>query len=165
MTVKKGLLVGVAVGGLLYVMWRRSRTAEPPPEPAAAWEPAVAPMPDPPPPEPVAEEPIADEPAAAGLVADEPVAEEPRDEAPEVATVVPIRAEEPALHHPGRRVRLSSTGFASRPRPAVFRGTERPQPVRVRATWPGVAGAGQARPKPPRLVPTRARPAALRRSR
>jgi hypothetical protein len=142
--VKKGLVVGVAVGGLLYVMWRRRR-AEAPPEPAPAWQPP------PPPPE-----PVADAPAAA--------------EAHAPAPVVPLRRheaaphhEEPVLHHPGRHVPLTSSGFASKPRPTAFRSSDRPQAAQARISWPGTGGAAGQRPKPLRLVSTRARTSARRR--
>src|SRR5690349_297128 len=66
MAVKKGLVIGVAVGGLLYVMWRRRRAAEAAPE-APAWEPAA----------PAAEQPVAAEP-----VADEEITEELDEQPP-----------------------------------------------------------------------------------
>jgi hypothetical protein len=175
MAVKKGLLVGVAVGGVLYVMWRRRRRAEAPPEPAPAWQPP------PPPPVPVAEEPLAEEPIADEGIADEEITEElddpepppgqpaphvvPAVEEPAFAPVAPPRREEPTLRHPGRRVPLSSSGFAAKPRVAAFRTSDRPQPAQARISWPGSGGPAAQRPKPLRLVPARSRPASLRRSR
>jgi len=171
--VKKGLLVGVAVGGLLYVMWRRRQAAGAPAQPEPAWQPP------PPPPAPVAEEPVADEDITEDLEADAPEVEpaedaEELDEEPEadaLAVVEPVSAapspkrEEPTLRHPGRRVPLTSSGFASKPRTAAFRSSDRPQAAQARISWPGTGGPAAQRPKPLRLVPTRARPAALRRSR
>ncbi|HEY3764408.1 MAG TPA: hypothetical protein VGL44_04570 [Gaiellales bacterium] len=181
MTVKKGLLVGVAVGGLLYVMWRRRKGNDaPPPESAVAWEPFTEPVAQPEPvaetesvsePEPVAEaEPIVEaEPEPIAEVEPEPIAEVAPEPAPERPVAEPVvaevRHEEPTLTHPGRQHPLTSTGFANRPRPATFSGVGRPQTARTRATWPGVAGAGQQRPKPLRLIPAPSRPASLRRSR
>lgn len=173
MAVKKGLVVGVAVGGLLYVMWRRRRAAEAPAEPPAAWQPP------PPPPAPVAEEPLAEEPLAEEPVGDEdvtedleagePVADEPEPDAQEPvgseAPTAPLRREEPTLRHPGRRLPLTSSGFASKPRVTAFRRSDRPQAAQAGISWPGTGGQPGGRPKPLRLVPTRARPAALRRSR
>jgi len=163
MAVKKGLVIGVAVGGLLYVMWRRRRAAEAAPE-APAWQPAA----------PAAEQPVAAEP-----VADEEITEELDEQPPaepDVEAVVaaeepaagppaPPRREEPSLRHPGRRVPLTSSGFASKPRAAAFRSSDRPQAGQARISWPGTGGPANQRPKPLRLVPTRARPASLRRSR
>jgi hypothetical protein len=183
MAVKKGLVIGVAVGGLLYVMWRRRRTAESaqeepawqPEAPAAAQPVAAEPVAD----EPVAADPVVDEPVAAESAADEEITEELDEQPPaepEVEAVVaaeepaaapppPPRREEPSLRHPGRRVPLTSSGFASKPRAAAFRSSDRPQAGQARISWPGTGGPANQRPKPLRLVPTRARPASLRRSR
>jgi hypothetical protein len=168
MTVKKGLLVGVAVGGLLYVMWRRRRAAESLPEPETpAWRPPV-------PAEPVAAEPVAPEEIADEEITEE-LGEEPAGEpgaalaAEEPAAAptrpAPARREEPTLRHPGRSLPLTSSGFASKPRPAAFRSSDRPQAAQARISWPGTGGPAGQRPKPLRLVPARARPSSLRRSR
>lgn len=163
---KKGLVVGVAVGGLLYVMWRRRRGAEAPSEPQVAWQP-------PPPPAPVAEEPVAAEEVTEEIELEDPEVGEPGDEAAaaedevvqSAAPVAPARRAEPTLHHPGRHLPLTSSGFASKPRAAAFRSPDRPQAAQARISWPGTGGPSGQRPKPLRLVPARARPSALRRSR
>jgi hypothetical protein len=169
MAVKKGLVVGVAVGGLIYVMWRRRRAAEAPPEPA--YQPPA-------PPPPVAEEPVPAEAAPDTSATDEEVTEELEEAPPgepiaepaaaavlEPAPAAPARRDEPTLHHPGRRLPLTSSGFASRPRITTFGGSDRPQSAQARISWPGTGGPAAQRPRPLKLVPTRARPAALRRSR
>jgi hypothetical protein len=166
--VKKGLIVGVAVGGLLYVMWRRRRAGESPAEPQTqAWHP----------PAPAAAEPAAEaEPAAGEEITEEldeePDAEpEPEPEAESLAVdeaVAPAAAPkrvEPTLRHPGRQLPLTSSGFAAKPRMTAFHSSDRPQAAQARISWPGTGGPAAQRPKPLRLVPTRARPAALRRSR
>lgn len=175
MAVKKGLIVGVAVGGLLYVMWRRRRAVEAPSEPETpAWQPQA---PEPAVHEPAAEEPAAEEPAVEEGAADEEVTEdlaEPPPEpevdasaAPEPAATAqaPPKHEEPVLHHPGRRLPLTSSGFASKPRVTAFRSSDRPQAAQARISWPGAAGPSARGPKPLRLIPARARPASLRRPR
>ncbi len=173
MAVKKGIVVGVAVGGLLYVMWRRRRAVEAPAEPETpAWQPH--------PPAPAApaaaEEPVAEE-AAAEDVTDEEVTEDLAEPPPEPevdasagaepapAPPASLKREEPALHHPGRTLPLTSSGFASKPRVTAFRSSDRPRAAQARISWPGAAGPSALGPKPLRLVPARARPASLRRSR
>jgi hypothetical protein len=172
MAVKKGLIVGVAVGGLLYVMWRRRRAVEAPSESEPpAWQPQA-----PEPQEPAAQEPAAEEPAVEEAATDEEVTEDLAEPpAPDVdasaaaepaATApAPQKHEEPALHHPGRRLPLTSSGFASRPRVAAFRSSDRPQAAQARISWPGTAAPSARGPRPLRLTPARARPASLRRPR
>jgi outer membrane biosynthesis protein TonB len=174
----KGILIGAAAGAALYVMWRRARERrevyeapvqapqrqpEPAPEPAqeAPMAPVAAVEPDP---EPVAEpEPEAlSQPEPESVT--EPVAEQPPEPVSEVAAPeahpppVPLAehgARRPGLTHTGRPRDLSPAGW---PQPMPLAGTggvRRPAPLSARATWPGVAAAGQMRPTPFRRVAPR----------
>ena len=169
----KGILIGAAAGAALYVMWRRSRERHemyeapvqaPQRPPEAAPEPAqeafvsaaeAGPEPDAFEPEPVAEpEPvIAEEP--------EPVAEAPPEPVFEAAATESQPPPAPVAEHGARRQGLTYTGRprdlspAGWPQPmplGAAGGVRRPTPVSARATWPGVAGAGQMRPAPLRRV-------------
>ncbi|HEY2789704.1 MAG TPA: hypothetical protein VGI72_09610 [Gaiellales bacterium] len=158
MTVKRGLLVGAAVGVAVVVLWRRSRetadvVAEPaPPERAA--EPAVQND------EPAmrVEEPVVppvDEPV---VQAEEPVSE---PQPPSAAPVATVAAPEPETLEGALAVHRSAAALAHRPvalthvgRPRELGSAEWPQPRPVaalgspgrtqttlaRSTWPGVAG-------------------------
>jgi len=174
----KGILIGAAAGAALYVIWRRSRErrevyeapvqapqrhAEPEPAPEAVVTPVAAADPEPeavvePEPEPVTEpEPIAaDEP--------EPVVEAPSEAAYEAAAPAPEAPPPAPLGEHGRRQGITYTGRprdlspAGWPQPmplATSGGVRRPAPVSARATWPGVAGAGQLRPTPLRRIAPR----------
>jgi outer membrane biosynthesis protein TonB len=174
----KGILIGAAAGAALYVMWRRARERrevyeapvqapqrqpEPAPEPAqeAPMAPVAAVEPDP---EPVAEpEPEAlSQPEPESVT--EPVAEQPPEPVFEVAAPeahpppVPVAehgARRPGLTYTGRPRDLSPAGW---PQPMPLAGTggvRRPAPLSARATWPGVAAAGQMRPTPFRRVAPR----------
>jgi hypothetical protein len=158
MTVKRGLVVGAAVGVALVVLWRKSpevadvvAEAAPPERPA---EPEARAE------EPVArtEEPVArvEEPQA--VLAEEPVAEPPPPAAP-VAAVAAVTETETlegalafhrnaaahahrpaALTHVGRPRELGSAEWPQ-PRPVAALGSPgRTQAPLARASWPGVAG-------------------------
>ncbi len=166
----KGILIGAAAGAALYVMWRRSRArqkvyeapfqaperpaqAAPEPAPAAYAAPAAA-QPEP---APIAEpEPVEPEPELVGEQPPEPVFEAAAPEAHPPPT--------PVAEHGGRRQGLTSGGRPRdlspggwpQPMPlGAAGGLRRPAPVSARATWPGVAGAGQMRPTPLRRIPPR----------
>jgi hypothetical protein len=161
-TIGKGILIGAAAGAALYVMWRRSRERrevyEAPIQaparraPDAAATPPASAVPEP---EPAVEaEPRKPEPVAEG--APEPVFAATAPEAH------PLPA--PVAEHAGRRQGLTYTGRprdlspAGWPQPmplATTGGVRRPAPVSARATWPGVAGAGQLRPTPFRRIAPR----------
>lgn len=155
MTVKRGLVVGAAVGVALVVLWRRSREAADmaaetvPPERFA--EPAV----------PVEEPTVRAEAPAAG-VAEEPVvqAEEPVSEPPSPEPVAAVAQAEPETLEGALAVHRSAAALAHRPaalthvgRPRELGSAEWPQPRPVaalgasgrtqaplaRASWPGVA--------------------------
>jgi hypothetical protein len=120
-------------------------------------------------PEPVAEqppEPVAEQPP-------EPVAEQPPDPVGEQPPQPVFEAAAPEVHPPpvpvaehgaARRQGLTSTGRprdlspAGWPQPmplGSIGAARRPTPVSARATWPGVAAAGQMRPTPFRRVAPR----------
>jgi hypothetical protein len=164
----KGILVGAAAGAALYVMWRRSRerrelykapyaVPEAPPEqapepPMEAFAPATAASPEPvAEPDPVAAEqpePVADAPL-------EPVFEAAATGSPPPAPVGEHGSRRQALTHVGRPRELSPAGWP-RPMPlGAAAGMRRPAPLSARATWPGVAGAGQMRPTPLRRMAAR----------
>ena len=167
----KGILIGAAAGAALYVVWRRSRkrhevyeahvraperAAETAPAPVQeAFVPAGAAEP-----EPVAEpEPaVVDEPEA---VEPEAVAPEPVFEAPPTGSQpVPSRVGEQGtrrqgLTYTGRPRDLSPAGWPQPMPLGASGGVRRPTPVSARATWPGVAGAGQMRPAPLRRIAPR----------
>jgi hypothetical protein len=165
--VKKGLLLGAAVGGVLYLMWRRSRTQERAYVSAStpAWEPVVvrepepaAPAPDPEPeivePEPVMEEPEPEivEPE---IVEPEPVMEEPEPEIvepepvlaePEPPAVVPAHAYEAPVESPE-----SPVGFAASARPRRGLGDYgrlHPFVSQQSPPWPGITTRGTAALRP-----------------
>jgi hypothetical protein len=169
----KGILIGAAAGAALYVMWRRSRerheayeapvrAPERPPEAAPepvqeAFVPAAAEEPEPvavePEPEPVA----GPEPASAEEPV--PVAEAPPEPVFGSAATGSHPPPAPVAEHGARRPGLTSTGRprdlnpAGWPQPmplGASGGVRRPTSVSARATWPGVAGAGQMRPTPVR---------------
>ena len=146
MTVKRGLVVGAAVGVALVVLWRRSREAADmaaetaPPERFA--EPAMP-----------VEEPTVHAEAPAAAVAEEPAvqAEEPVSEppSPEPETLegalavhrsAAALAHRPAaLTHLGRPRELGSAEWPQ-PRPVAALGASgRTQAPLARASWPGVA--------------------------
>lgn len=141
----------------------------PAPEPAqeAAFAPAAAAEPEP---EPAVEtEPVAEP----GPVAGPEPAEEPQPVAAEKPAPVAARPAAPVSHpppapvaeHGARRQPLTYTGRprdlspAGWPQPmplgTTSGGMRRPAPVSARATWPGVAGAGQLRPTPLRRAAPR----------
>ena len=137
-TVRRGLLVGAAVGVALVVMWRRSREARDEVVPAAPPEPAVEP-------EVHAEEPAmhTEEPA---MHAGEP-AVSAETETFEPAPVAPDRAQAEhtrhavALTHVGRPRDLSAAGWPQPRRVAALGATGRTHLPPARPAWPGVAGA------------------------
>jgi len=157
----KGILIGAAAGIALYTIWRRSREQR---EVYEAPRPAPAYTPPPPEPEAVVEpEPVAEaEPGAEP----EPVAEEEPEPAaaePAAAPEAPPPPAAPIAEH-GRRQPITYAGRprdlspAGWPQPmplAATGGLRRPAPVSARATWPGVAGAGQMRPTPFRRIAPR----------
>ncbi|HEX5558447.1 MAG TPA: hypothetical protein VFX13_12575 [Gaiellales bacterium] len=176
-----GILIGAAAGAALYVMWRRARERraayeapvqaprprpEPAPEPAqeAPVAPVAAVEPEP---EAVTEpEPEAvTEPEPEVVTESEPVAEASPEPVFEVAAPeahpppVPVAGDGAA-----RRQALISTGrprdlrHAGWPQPmplASTGGVRRPAPLSARASWPGVAAAGQMRPTPFRRIAPR----------
>jgi hypothetical protein len=180
----KGILIGAAAGAALYVMWRRSRVrhevteppmaareAAPPPMQEAHVAPAAAPEPEPAPavePEAVAEpepervdqpveepEPVVDERAPAAEAPPEPAFEGAAPQAPPPAPVAEDGARGQGASYTGRPRDLRPAGW---PQPMPLSGAggvRRPVPVSPRATWPGVAGAGQMRPAPFRRIPPR----------
>ena len=166
-TVKRGILVGAAVGVALVVLWRRSRDARDavapapaaPPQPSS--EPAVT-----------AEEPAVQheesavehtesavehtEPAVAEAPAPEATAPETVAAAPEAVVAEPETLEaalavhrEAAAEHARRPVALTvgrqrdlGSGEWPQPRPVAALGAApRRNAPPPRATWPGVAGA------------------------
>jgi outer membrane biosynthesis protein TonB len=147
------------------------RPAQAAPEPA--WEAFAAPAAEPPPApsvepevvEPEAVEPEAVEPAAVEPEHEpEPVAEEPPEPvfeapAPEAhpppAPVAEHGARRPGLSSPGRPRDFSPGGWPQPTPLGASGGVRRPAPVSARATWPGVAGAGQMRPTTLRRIPPR----------
>jgi hypothetical protein len=130
-TVRRGLLVGAAVGVALVVMWRRSREARDEVVPAAPPEPAVEP------------EVRAKEPA---VHAEEP-AMHAETETFEPAPVAPDRVQAEhtrhavALTHVGRPRDLSAAGWPQPRRVAALGATGRTHLPPARPAWPGVAGA------------------------
>ncbi len=173
---------------------RTEPASEPAPEaafaPAAAAEPEPVTEPEPEPepevavePEPVAEEAPVEEPEPGAEEVSEPAAvDEPEpiaEEVPEPVAVEPTAAA-PEAHPPpapvaehGRRQVLTYAGRprdlspAGWPQPmplAASGGLRRPAPVSARATWPGVAGAGQLRPTPLRRIAPRGAGASLHRT-
>ncbi len=149
MTVKRGLVVGAAVGVALVVLWRKSREAAdvvaataPPERPA---EPAVR-----------AEEPVARAEEPQAVPAEEPVAEPPPPAEPVAAVAetetlegalafhrnAAAHAHRPAaLTHVGRPRELGSAEWPQ-PRPVATLGSAgRTQAPLQRASWPGVATA------------------------
>jgi len=179
----KGILIGAAAGLALYALWRRSREqrevyeapepapepaytpVEPEPEPEAVVEPEREAVVEP---EPVAEaepEPV-EEPEPDAVEEPEPVAEEspePVAAEPTAAVEAPLPPAAPIAEH-GRRQPITYAGRprdlnpAGWPQPmplAATGGLRRPAPVSARATWPGVAGAGQLRPTPLRRIAPR----------
>jgi hypothetical protein len=130
-TVRRGLLVGAAVGVALVVMWRRSREARDEVIPASPPEPAVEP------------EVRAEEPA---MHAEEPAAHA-ETETFEPAPIAPDRVQAEhtrhavALTHLGRPRDLSAAGWPQPRRVAVLGATGRTHRPPARAAWPGVAGA------------------------
>jgi hypothetical protein len=179
----KGILIGAAAGAALYVMWRRSRERhevyEPPLRaprrpPEAAREPAQdafvpAPGGEPEPlaePEPaVVDEPEAVESEPEPVTESEPVGEALPEPVFEAAATEPQPPPPlPVAEHGARRQGLTYTGRprdlspAGWPQPmplGASGGMRRPTPVSTRATWPGVAGAGQLRPTPLRRIAPR----------
>jgi hypothetical protein len=176
-----GILIGAAAGAALYVMWRRARErraayeapVQPPrPRPEPAPEPAqeapVAPVAAVEPEPEVVTEPepeVVTEPEPEVVTESEPVAEgspEPVFEvtAPEAhPPPVPVAGDGAA-----RRQALISTGRPRDLRPAGWPqpmplastgGVRRPAPLSARASWPGVAAAGQMRPTPFRRIAPR----------
>jgi predicted membrane-bound mannosyltransferase len=123
-TVRRGLLVGAAVGVALVVMWRRSREARDEVVPAAPPEPAVEP------------EVRAEEPA----VHAETETFEPAPIAPDRVQAEHTR-HAVALTHLGRPRDLSAAGWPQPRRVAVLGATGRTHRPPTRAAWPGVAGA------------------------
>jgi hypothetical protein len=146
-TVKRGLVVGAAVGVALVVMWRRSRQAsdevaataapERPAEPAVATEEHAVP---------------AEEPA---VRVEEPVGEpQPRSDEPVAAEAETLEGalafhrnaaahahRHAALTHVGRPRELGSAEWPQ-PRPVAALGSAgRTRTSLARASWPGVAGA------------------------
>jgi outer membrane biosynthesis protein TonB len=177
----KGILIGAAAGAALYVMWRRARERreiseapmqapgrqpEPAPEPAqeAPTAPVAAAEPEPAA-EPEAEAVSEPEPAHAAAAAPEPVAEQPPEPVFEAAAPAAHPPPLPAPEHgAARRQGLTYTGRprdlspAGWPQPMPLAGTggvRRPAPLIARATWPGVAAAGQMRPTPFRRIAPR----------
>jgi hypothetical protein len=175
-----GILIGAAAGAALYVMWRRARErraayeapVQAPPRPEPAPEPAqegpVAPVAAVEPEPEVVTEPepeVVTEPEPEVVTESEPVAEgspEPVFEvtAPEAhPPPVPVAGDGAA-----RRQALISTGRPRDLRPAGWPqpmplastgGVRRPAPLSARASWPGVAAAGQMRPTPFRRIAPR----------
>ena len=146
----KGILIGAAAGAALYVMWRRSRErheAYEAPAPAPERAPEAAP------------EPVQEAFVPAAAEEPEPVAEAPPEPVFEVAATESHPPPAPVAEHGARRPGLTYTGRprdlspAGWPQPmplGAAGGVRRPTPVSPRATWPGVAGAGQMRPMPVR---------------
>ncbi len=153
MTVKRGLVVGAAVGVALVVLWRKSREA-------ADVVAATAPPERPAEPEARAEEPVARAEEPQAVPAEEPVAETQPPPAEPVAAVTAVaetetlegalafhrnaaaHAHRPAvLTHVGRPRELGSAEWPQ-PRPVVALGSAgRTQAPLQRASWPGVASA------------------------
>jgi hypothetical protein len=176
-----GILIGAAAGAALYVMWRRARERRaayeapvqaPRPRPEPAPEPAqegpVAPVaavePEPevvtePEPEAVTEpEPevvTESEPVAEG--SPEPVFEVTAPEAhpPPVPVAGDGAARRQALISTGRPRDLRPAGWPQPMPLASTGGVRRPAPLSARASWPGVAAAGQMRPTPFRRIAPR----------
>jgi hypothetical protein len=175
-----GILIGAAAGAALYVMWRRARErraayeapVQAPPRPEPAPEPAqegpVAPVAAVEPEPEVVTEPepeVVTEPEPEVVTESEPVAEGSPEPVFEVAA--------PAAHPPpvpvagdgaARRQAPISTGRPRDLRPAGWPqpmplastgGVRRPAPLSARASWPGVAAAGQMRPTPFRRIAPR----------
>jgi hypothetical protein len=176
-----GILIGAAAGAALYVMWRRARErraayeapVQPPrPRPEPAPEPAqegpVAPVAAVEPEPEVVTEPepeVVTEPEPEVVTESEPVAEGSPEPVFEVAAPeahpppVPVAGDGAA-----RRQALISTGRPRDLRPAGWPqpmplastgGVRRPAPLSARASWPGVAAAGQMRPTPFRRIAPR----------
>jgi hypothetical protein len=142
MTVKRGLLVGAAVGVAVVVLWRRSREA-------ADVVAATAP-PEPPAEQPVrAEEPVAPVAETAPVPAEERVTAvaETHTETETLESALAhhrsaaAHAHRPvALTHVGRPRELGSAEWPQ-PRPAgALSAAGRAQTPLARASWPGVAG-------------------------
>ena len=123
-TVRRGLLVGAAVGVALVVMWRRSREARDEVVPAAPPEPAVEPEVH----------------AEAHAVHAETETVEPAPIAPERVQAEHTR-HAVALTHVGRPRDLSAAGWPQPRRVAAIGATGRTHPPPARPAWPGVAGA------------------------
>jgi outer membrane biosynthesis protein TonB len=145
------------------------RQPEPAPEPAheAPMAPVAAVEPEPEP-EPAAEpEPQAvsqPEPEREAVAEPEPVAGQPPEPAFELTAPAAHPPPAPVAEHGARRQGLTYTGRprdlspAGWPQPmplATTGGVRRPVPVSARATWPGVAAAGQMRPTPFRRIAPR----------
>ena len=142
MTVKRGLLVGAAVGVAVVVLWRRSREA-------AAVVAATAP-PGQPAEQPLrAEEPVAPVAEAAPVPAQEPATAvagthtetETLESALAHHRSAAVHTHRPvALTHVGRPRELGSAEWPQ-PRPAAaLSAAGRTQTPLARASWPGVAG-------------------------
>jgi outer membrane biosynthesis protein TonB len=121
---------------------------EPGPEPVAEAEPEAAVEPEPlDEPEPVEEpKPVAHEDP-------EPAAEEPAaavEAPPPPAAPIAEHYRRPPVTHTGRPRDLNPAGWPQPMPLAAPGGLRRPAPVSTRATWPGIAGAGQLRPTPGR---------------
>ena len=176
----KGILIGAAAGAALYVMWRRARerrevyeapvqapprrsqpapeptqeapvaTVEPEPEPAAEPEAVTEPEPELEPEAVTEPEPAAEQPP-------EPVFEVAAPEAhpPPAPVAEHGAARRQGLTYTGRPRDLSPAGWPQPMPLASTGGVRRPAPVSARATWPGVAAAGQMRPTPFRRVAPR----------
>jgi hypothetical protein len=175
-----GILIGAAAGAALYVMWRRARERR-----AAYEAPVQAPPRPEPAPEPAQEGPVAPVAAVEPEpeVVTEPEPEAVTEPEPEVVTESEPVAEgspepvfevtAPEAHPPpvpvagdgaARRQALISTGRPRDLRPAGWPqpmplastgGVRRPAPLSARASWPGVAAAGQMRPTPFRRIAPR----------
>jgi len=131
--------------------------ARPAPETGTEPQPEAVTEPEPQPePEPVAAEEPREQP--------EPVAEGPPEPVFEAAAPEMHPPPAPQAEHGARRQGLTHTGRprdlnpAGWPQPmplGTTGGVRRPAPLSARATWPGVAGAGQVRPAPLRRIPPR----------
>jgi hypothetical protein len=125
--------------------------AEISPEPVEEPEPAAVEGPE-------SEPVLADEPEPAAEAAPEPVAAEPRAtvEAPSPpAAPIAEHGRRQPITYAGRPRDLSPAGWPQPMPLGASGGLRRPAPVSARATWPGVAGAGQLRPTPPRRIAPR----------
>jgi len=175
--VKKGLLLGAAVGGVLYVMWRRSRTQERAYVSAStpAWEPVVVREPEPvapepeivevePEPEPMMEEPEPEivEPEPEIVEPEpEPVMAEPEPEIvepePEIVEPEPVMAEPEPPVVPAYAYEApvespeSPVGFAAAARPRRGLGDYgrlHPLVSQPSPPWPGITTRGTAALRP-----------------